>query len=171
MVITENVRAPAPRPASGKPVRPLRLPRKADRGSVTAETAVVLPVLVIVLGMVLWGVGAAGAQLRCIDAARAGARAYARGEDPAAARLAVDQAAPRGATLVVRRSGELVEVRVRAPVHPPGALQRMLPTLEVSAVAVAAVEPGADSAPFLAPAAGPQTAPAAVPDSALGLGG
>jgi hypothetical protein len=128
-------------------IRVARLLGRAERGSVTAETAVVLPVLVIVLGMVLWGVGAAGAQLRCIDAARAGARAYARGEDPAAARLAVDQAAPRESTLVVRRNGELVEVRVRAPVRPPGALQRMLPSLEVSAVAVAAVEPGADSGP------------------------
>ena len=128
--------------------------REQERGSVTAETAVVLPVLVIVLGMVLWGVGAAGAQLRCIDAARAGARAYARGEDPAAARLAVDQAAPRESTLVVRRNGELVEVGVRAPVHPPGALQRLLPSLEVSAVAVAAVESTAGPAPAVAPTAG-----------------
>jgi Flp pilus assembly protein TadG len=40
-----------------------------DRGSVTAETALVLPVLVVVLAMAVWVLAAVGAQLRCVDAA------------------------------------------------------------------------------------------------------
>ncbi|WP_399552632.1 TadE family type IV pilus minor pilin, partial [Streptomyces sp. YIM 98790] len=39
-----------------------------------------VPCLVVLLGMVLWGLGAVATQLQCGDAARAGARAAARGE-------------------------------------------------------------------------------------------
>ena len=56
--------------------------RDADReaGMVTAETAVVLPVLLLVLVCAVAAVTVVGAQLRCVDAAREGARAAARGE-------------------------------------------------------------------------------------------
>ena len=47
---------------------------------VTAETAVVLPVLLLVLAGAVAAVVVVGAQLRCVDAAREGARAAARGE-------------------------------------------------------------------------------------------
>ncbi|HJX42614.1 MAG TPA: TadE family type IV pilus minor pilin, partial [Geodermatophilus sp.] len=56
---------------------------------VTAETAVVLPVLLLVLAAVVAAVVVVGAQLRCVDAAREGARAAARGEDPAAVQALV----------------------------------------------------------------------------------
>ena len=45
---------------------------------VTAETAVVLPVLLVVLAGAVAAVTVVGAQLRCVDAAREGARAAAR---------------------------------------------------------------------------------------------
>ncbi len=41
---------------------------------VTAETAVVLPVLLLVLAAVVGAVVVVGAHLRCVDAAREGAR-------------------------------------------------------------------------------------------------
>ncbi|MDP9241529.1 MAG: pilus assembly protein, partial [Actinomycetota bacterium] len=54
--------------------------RRSDGGSVTAELATALPVLVFLLAVALGAVGAVTAQLRCVDAAREGARAAARGE-------------------------------------------------------------------------------------------
>ena len=45
----------------------------------TAETAVVLPALTVILALVLWAVAAVTAQLACVDAARMAARALARG--------------------------------------------------------------------------------------------
>ena len=56
---------------------------------VTAETAVVLPVLLLVLAGAVAAVTVVGAQLRCVDAAREGARAAARGEDVATVRALV----------------------------------------------------------------------------------
>ena len=50
-----------------------------EAGMVTAETAVVLPVLLLVLAGAVAAVTVVGAQLRCVDAAREG-----RGRPPAA---------------------------------------------------------------------------------------
>jgi hypothetical protein len=81
---------------------------------VTAETAVALPALAVVLALAMWAVGAVNAQLRCTDAARLAARALARGEEQAAAVSRAEQAAPLGANVSVARSGDLVTVTVRA---------------------------------------------------------
>src|SRR5206468_10387938 len=63
---------------------PRQLSRLRDeRGMVTAETAVVLPVLLLVLAGAVAAVTVVGVQLRCVDAAREGARAAARGETSA----------------------------------------------------------------------------------------
>ncbi|WP_211260128.1 TadE family type IV pilus minor pilin [Actinomyces radicidentis] len=51
---------------------------------VTAETAVAMPAVVLVLVLVLSGVSAGVTQLRVTDAARVAARAAAIGEDPLA---------------------------------------------------------------------------------------
>ncbi|NEE32158.1 hypothetical protein G3M53_42765, partial [Streptomyces sp. SID7982] len=51
--------------------------RAGDRGAVTAETAVVIPVLAAFTLALLWALMAAADQIRCVDAARAGARAAA----------------------------------------------------------------------------------------------
>lgn len=114
-----------------------------ERGSVTAETAVALPGLVLVLAMALWAVSAAGAQIRCADAARLGARAAARGEPVAWVRAAAGRAAPSGARVTVGRDATVTRVDVAAPVPPP--LAGDLRALVVSGRAVAETEPGAGS--------------------------
>jgi hypothetical protein len=114
--------------------------RSGDGGMVTAEFALALPALVLALVVVLWALSAAGASMRCGDAARAGARAAARGEAAPAVEAAVRQVGPRGALVATSTAGGLVTVRVEARVAPPGALLSRLPALHVVGRAVAAVE-------------------------------
>lgn len=113
-----------------------------ERGSVTAETVVVLPVLMVVLCAGLWALACVSAQLRCADAAHGGARALARGETLAAVEQRTRDAAPSEATVGVGRVGELVTVHVSAEVRPLGGLSSQLPGLTVRASSSAAVEPG-----------------------------
>ncbi|MFE6689679.1 TadE family type IV pilus minor pilin [Streptomyces sp. NPDC057743] len=89
-------------------------PGARDAGFVTAEAAVVLPVLVVVAVALIWGLLAACARIACVDAARAGARAAARQEPSAQVLAAAKAAAPRGARIAVAREGDLVRVRVEA---------------------------------------------------------
>lgn len=109
---------------------------REDAGYVTAEAAVVLPVLVLFTAMLLWGLMAATAQIRCVDAARAGARSAARSEPVPVARAVASAAAPGGARVTVRRGGGLVRVRVTARSLGPGGLARLL-SVTVGAEAVA----------------------------------
>lgn len=69
-----------------------------DRGSVTAEFAVAMPAVGLVLASCVWGLGLAATQVRLQDAAGLEARAAARGE-------------PSGAG-VLSRDGDLVCVRL-----------------------------------------------------------
>lgn len=110
---------------------------------VTAETAVVLPVLLLVLAGAVAAVVVVGAQLRCVDAAREGARAAARGEDTAAVTALVASAAPDGARTTVSEGGEEVRVTVTARVAPLGPVPLRV---TVSAEAVALREPGTEPA-------------------------
>jgi len=107
-----------------------------DRGSLTAELAAALPVVVFLLLAGLTAVNAVGTKLRCLDAAREGARAAARGDS---GEDAGRRAAPPGATVTVVVDGDTVRASVRAAVRPLGP---HLPGLSVDADAVAAVEPG-----------------------------
>ena len=90
-------------------------PRGGERGYVTAEAAVVIPALVVLAAVLIAGLGAGAAQIQCVDAARAGAREAARSETPADVQRAARQAAPPGARVSVRRTGDLVTVSVSAP--------------------------------------------------------
>jgi Flp pilus assembly protein TadG len=121
-----------------------------DRGMVTAEMAVVLPALAVVLVFALWSVVAVTAQLRCVDAAHTAARAMARGETPDAAVAAARVAAPAGAQVVVSRSGDLVVVEVRATARLPGPWSGA-PGLSLSGRAVAPVEGGTEPAAVVPP--------------------
>jgi Flp pilus assembly protein TadG len=114
--------------------------RGTDNGTSTAEMAVVLPALAVVLVFALWSVAAATAQLRCVDAAHTAARALARGESSDASVAAARAAAPAGARVVVSRSGDLVVVEVRATARLPGPWSSNLAGLSLSGRAVAAVE-------------------------------
>ncbi|RBY83478.1 TadE family type IV pilus minor pilin [Blastococcus sp. TF02A-30] len=107
---------------------------------VTAETALVLPVLLLVLVAAVAVVTVVGAQLRCVDAAREGARAAARGEDGAVVAELAGAAAPDGARTGVVADGPRVRVVVRAEVAPLGPLPLRF---TVSAEAVAVREPAA----------------------------
>lgn len=111
----------------------------AEAGYATAETAVVLPAMVLLSAMLLWGVLAAAAQIRCVDAARIGARAAARGDGDAEALAAARQAAPSGADVTVERGARTVRVAVTVPFGGPGRLAGAL-TVRLSAEAVAARE-------------------------------
>lgn len=113
----------------------------------TAEAAVVLPALVLVT-VVLADVGRiAAVELSSQDAAAVGARTAARGGTDNQVRTAVLSVAPGGASVVVRRSADLVRVRVTTPARGPGPLAALLPGMHVSAEAVAAAEPVADGVP------------------------
>lgn len=81
--------------------------RNHDRGTVTAEVAVTLPVVVIVLAACLGGLAIAGAQVRAHDAAADAARLLGRGESSANAQQHVSRTLA-GATLSVSRPTQLV---------------------------------------------------------------
>ncbi len=120
--------------------RVIDLWRPRDRGSVTAETAVALPALVLVLTAALWAVTITGAQLRCVDAARAGARAAARGEAAEEVRTVVLRLAPEGATVSIRTGADTTRVEVVVTVSPP--FRSPLPPVRLRVAAVSATEPG-----------------------------
>ena len=81
---------------------------------VTAELAVAIPSVVLVLGMGLVAVHAAVDQIRCVDAARIAGRAAARGDDAARVRALAAESAPRGALVRVEEVGGRVRVTVSA---------------------------------------------------------
>ena len=106
-----------------------------DRGSFTAELAAGLPALMLLLLAGLTAVSAVIAKGQCVDAARDGALAAARG-DPGEA--AARRIAPPGASVEMGGDGESVVSTVRAPVRLLGA---DLPVITVQASATAAREP------------------------------
>lgn len=81
----------------------------SDRGSITAEFAVALPAVMVVLALSLGGFSVAGAQLRVQDAAAAAARAAGRGDGVGIAA----QVAP-GASVSQWSQGDLACVTVSA---------------------------------------------------------
>ena len=113
---------------------------RSDRGYVTAETAVVLPVLLVVLAAAVWVLACVAAQLRCVDAAHAAARAAARGDAPADVEAAGRAVAPAGAVVTVSRVGDQVHVSVSAAVRPFGEALRVLPDVPVRGRATADAE-------------------------------
>jgi hypothetical protein len=110
---------------------------------VTAELAIAIPALVVLLALVLgvarWGVD----RLRCEEAAYVGVRALARGVPEASVRAAVAQRAPAGSVIGIRIAGELVRISVQAPT--PSLLSRLpgnyQPTAELTAVREALDDP------------------------------
>lgn len=117
-----------------------RWPWFDQRGMVTAEFAVVLPAVVLVLALSLGALGLALDQIRCVDAARAGARAASRGDSAGAVVQVATRAAPSDATVSVGTSGDLVSVSV---VSRPRVAARLLPAwVRASSTASAALESG-----------------------------
>lgn len=116
-------------------------PRAAEEcGSATAEAAVVLPVLLLVLAMALSVLAAVSSQLRCTDAAAVAARAAARGDSAGQVEQAARATAPEGAAISVQLTRETVQVVVTAQVRPLGKALMGLRGVRVSGRAVAARE-------------------------------
>lgn len=86
---------------------------------VTAETALAVPAVVLVLALCLSVVHLGIDRVRCVDAARVAVRELARGEPPGSATAHARRVAPDGATIESVVSGRDVTVTVRAPA--PGA--------------------------------------------------
>ncbi|WLQ07287.1 TadE family type IV pilus minor pilin [Arthrobacter oryzae] len=105
-----------------------------DCGAVTAEFAVALPAVLLLLALLLAGSAAGITQLRLEEAARAGARALARGEDSGAVQGIVRQLAGASASSSIVAEGEWLSVTVSGRVSGP--VGSMLPwTLSARALA------------------------------------
>jgi Flp pilus assembly protein TadG len=105
---------------------------------VTAETAMTLPVLVL-LGLVgVAAVGVGQARLRCADAAREAARAVARGVPGSAAAQAQAAAGRPVTVLSIGSTSADTSVTVRFQLRPVS----WLPPVVISETAVVATEAG-----------------------------
>jgi hypothetical protein len=107
---------------------------------VTAEAALVLPVLVALSVALAWVVALGVAQVRLVDAAREAARLAARGEPDAEIQQAGLSAAPEGSTVRVNRVGETWVADVEVAVSTDLPLVGSLPAVVLSARAVSAAE-------------------------------
>lgn len=90
-----------------------------SRGAVTAEFAVTLPAVLLLLAMLFAGAAAGVTQLRLEEGARAGARALARGDDPATVQRVVRTLSGASASAVVAAEGEWLSVTVTDRVGGP----------------------------------------------------
>lgn len=106
--------------------------RHDQRGSVTAEFAIVVPAVVLVVLLTAGLLMSSARQVRLEQAAAQGARLAARGEDDARVRVAVS-ALVDGAGLGIRDDGDLVCVDVSAA----GLVPLVQPTLRASACSLA----------------------------------
>ena len=121
-----------------RPVRP-----RGQAGYATAELALTLPVLLLVVLAGVWMVSVVSLKSACSEAVRLGARAAARGESADVVRAVVGRELPPGAVVAVDNGAAgTVTVRVSVPVRPQGALAGLLPSLSVAAAAEAATEAG-----------------------------
>jgi hypothetical protein len=121
-------------------------PTPACRGAVTAEFAVALPSVVLLLALLLAGSAAGVTQIRIEEAARGGARALARGAPVGEVGAIVRRLAGETAGSTVALDGEWLGVTVSGRV--PGPVGSLIPwTLSASAWARAeasgAVRPSA----------------------------
>ena len=115
--------------AATAPGRHRRSNAVPDVGSATAELAVCLPVLVLLLATGLMALTAVRTQIECVDVAREAARAAARGDPVAPGKP--------GASVTVNADGDVVRATVVVRWSPGGGL----PGFDITATSVAAVEP------------------------------
>ncbi|MGZ5398910.1 MAG: TadE family type IV pilus minor pilin [Nocardioides sp.] len=113
---------------------------RRERGAVTAELALGLPLLLAVTVGLVWLLAVGAGQVRVVDGAREAARALARGD---AERVAFERAttvAGEGSRVSAAYSGGEVTVTVTRSVDGPGGLFGFLPAIRLEAAAVAAQE-------------------------------
>lgn len=90
---------------------------ETERGSATAEFAVILPCIVLLLAVVLGAGACAATSVRAEEAARLAARSLARGDPPVEAQRTAREIIGSDARIGVAASGDsaTVSVRTRAP--------------------------------------------------------
>ena len=106
----------------------------------TAELALTLPTLAIVLVIGIWLQSAVALRAQCLDAARAGARAAARGDADSTIRSQLATTLPRGAAVVIVRAGRQVTVSVKTLVTAPGGIASLVGSPQVVTAATSAIE-------------------------------
>jgi hypothetical protein len=94
------------------PTCPPAGPGRGERGAVTAELAVALPAVVLVLAALLLTASAATGTMRCAEGARAGARVAALGQSDVEIAAVVRRVAGDGSVTRVTREPPWVQVRV-----------------------------------------------------------
>jgi Flp pilus assembly protein TadG len=112
-----------------------------ERGAVTAELAIGLPILVSLTVGLVWLLTLGIAQVRMVDAAREAARMVARGDPGSAAIEQAERVAPGARVTIGTRTGDVVAT-VSDTVSPPGGLLGFLPGVRVHAEAVTTAESG-----------------------------
>jgi Flp pilus assembly protein TadG len=113
---------------------------REERGTATAELAVLAPFALVLVVLLVW-VGSLGVtQVRLVDAAREGARLVARGESVEDAEALVRRLAPAGATVRVSSGAASVSVTVRVRSRAPLGFASTVGSTELDATAVAATE-------------------------------
>lgn len=115
------------RPQHSAPASPLYgcrpghgTPDQRERGAVTVETAVIMPALVLLLAVMLAAAAAGMTLVRFEEAARASARAAARGETVAVAQERAREIAGEDSAVTVAAGSDRVTVTVSGPA--PGIL-------------------------------------------------
>ncbi|MEP6815263.1 MAG: TadE family type IV pilus minor pilin [Marmoricola sp.] len=107
----------------------------------TAEAAVVLPMILLFTVAMTWLVSIGVTHVRAVDAAREAARTVARGEPTGRGVSVGRRVAAAGSSIHVERQHNLVVATVISPVHGPGGLFDFVHTFDVHAQAVAVQEP------------------------------
>ncbi|WP_433164934.1 TadE family type IV pilus minor pilin [Kribbella sp. CA-247076] len=118
-----------------------------QRGAVTAEIAIALPVLLTLLYLGVWLIGVVTTNIRCIDAARDVARAVARGESPETAQEIGRRTAPPNAAITITRTGPDIQVTITATPHRNAPLLSALPSTPITAKATLQSEPTSEAPP------------------------
>jgi Flp pilus assembly protein TadG len=113
---------------------------RGERGAVTAELALGLPLLLAVTVGLVWLLAVGAGQVRVVDAAREAARALARGDPEPVAFSRATTVAGAGSRVTATYADGEVTVSVSRRVAGPGGLFDFLPSVRLGAEAVAATE-------------------------------
>jgi len=107
---------------------------------VTAESALVLPLVAGFALVLVWVVSLGIAQVRTVDAARDAARGLARGDDDRQAISLAERTAPDGARVSIVESGSSVTVAVSLQAEAPSWLLVPLPAVSIGSKSTVEVE-------------------------------
>lgn len=113
---------------------------RRDRGAVTAELALGLPLLLAVTVGLVWLLSVGAAQIRVVDGAREAARALARGDPEPVAFARATRVAGDGSRVTATYADGEVTVSLSRRVSGPGGILEVLPSVRLHAEAVAAAE-------------------------------